>query len=731
MNKYKTPLIVFAIFLLNLFLRLLPYKWVFSGDNIIFVDGDSYYHLRRILLIAENFPHIPVFDYYMNFPDGAKSPWPPLYDFFVASIAFIAGFGKPSVNTVEVVAAIIPPLLGALTVIPVYFLARRLFDEKIALWGSLFFSLIPGHIWYTLIGKPDHHAAEPLISTLFFLFFVISIYDRKEKMHIFSLLAGVTLSAGMLIWTGSIIYIAIAVFASTALVLRNQINGVSSKQIFYAISVSSLTGFLLISVYLLITDTWIPFNYIALSGFHAVIFLYISIFILALWVASNFLLKRNLRWFYLIVIALFASVLSFAFFAFIFPEFVTPLSDGIFKQIGKSVPWRRVISESRPLFSRTSIGGYVFSLEDAINMASWAILLVPIAFVLMLFEKGKKENKLFFILWSIPFLLLTLNQMRYIYYFSVNIGIATAYLMSRVMALHRSGEFAMIIIIASMTLFKPTLDKSVYYLKGSGKNMINRLGKDGVDTLLWLRDKTPRTNYFMEPGRKPEYGIMCTWSFGHEITYISQRPVVVNNFADVIKGQGYPDSLRYFTTTSVDESCSILERHGSRYVFTANPALYSVFSLKMAGTSMPGYFTDDGRATEKARNEIVVFRLYFLDGKDIGRYRLVYESAYPANSKYKIFEFVKGARIKGKTKPNSKVSVSVPIKSNQERKFTYENKVTADKDGVFEIILPYSTINNPYDVRAGEGYKLNINGKIRIVTIDEDAVLAGKDIYVR
>lgn len=675
----------------------------------------------------------------MNFPDGAKSPWPPLYDLFVASIAFIAGFGKPSVNTVEVVAAIIPPLLGALTVIPVYFLARRLFDEKIALWGSFFFSLVRGHISYTFIGRPDHHAAEALISTLFILFFIASIqdYGKGKRTYVSPLLSGITLTAGLLVWTGSIIYIAIAVFASIALILKNQSNGISSTPVFYTISLSSLTAFSITSAYLLFTDTWEPLNYIVLSGFHALVVLFIFVFASLLGFISNFFLKRNIKWFYLVIASVPASIVVFALLFLLSPEFITSISDGIFKQIGKAVPWRKVISESRPLFSVMTVKGYEFSLDNAVSRAGWAILLVPFVFILMFIGKEKRDNAIFFALWSIPFLALTLNQMRYIYYFSVNIGIMTAYLMSKASRLSKSRQFAIVIPLVFMALFYSTLDDSIYLMKESGgENILNPWGKDAIKTMLWLRDKTPKTGYFMEAGKKPEYSIMSTWGFGHEITYISQRPVVANNFADVIKGQGYPDSLRYFTTTSVDESCSILERHNSRYVFITAPDYYSAMAAKMAGKRMPEYFAEDWEATRKALYEIVNFRLYFLDGKDIGRYRLVYESALPAYGsnrfkKYKVFEFVKGARIKGKGRPGSKVSVSLPIVSNQGREFIYENTVVAGKDGVFEIVLPYSTINTPYDVRAKEGYKLTIGGRIQLIMVNENAVLEGKEIYIR
>src|SRR4030043_822056 len=44
---------------------------------------------------------------------------------------------------------LVSTLCGALTVIPLFLLARRIFDEKIALWGSIFYAICPLLVQYS------------------------------------------------------------------------------------------------------------------------------------------------------------------------------------------------------------------------------------------------------------------------------------------------------------------------------------------------------------------------------------------------------------------------------------------------------------------------------------------------------------------------------------------------------------------------------------------------------
>lgn len=64
-------------FLLALSLRLLSAKNALVGGDLLFYGYDSFYHMRRILYTAENFPSTLWFDSYLNHPSGLNITWPP------------------------------------------------------------------------------------------------------------------------------------------------------------------------------------------------------------------------------------------------------------------------------------------------------------------------------------------------------------------------------------------------------------------------------------------------------------------------------------------------------------------------------------------------------------------------------------------------------------------------------------------------------------------------------
>jgi len=326
--------------------------------------------------------------------------------------------------------------------------------------------------------------------------------------------------------------------------------------------------------------------------------------------------------------------------------------------------------------------------------------------------------------------------MRYLYYSAIPIGIMTEFLMVKALKSKISKGFRSAVPIVFIVLFYPTFDSAIQNAKGSGgEETLNPNGMDMVRTMLWIRDNTPSPSDSKFTGKRPDYGIMSTWGFGHELTYIARRPAVANNFADVLQGRGYPDSLRFFTSVSEQESYEIMSTHSARFVYVVAPDYYSAMAARMSGKRLPGYFTDTWEPTSKALREIVVFRLYFADGKDIGRFRLVYESEQSYISerfkKNKVFEFVKGAKLKGIAAPGSKVSARLPLVSNQGRVFTYESSVMAGKDGIFEMTLPYASSGGPYNVVAKEDYAIDVNGKTRRVKVTDEMVIGGREIYVR
>jgi len=109
----------------------------------------------------------------------------------------------------------------------------------------------------------------------------------------------------------------------------------------------------------------------------------------------------------------------------------------------------------------------------------------------------------------------------------------------------------------------------------------------------------------------------------------------------------------------------------------------------------------------------------------LSHYRLVHESpknvtwnlysgeSVPTNISYvKVFEYVKGAHIKGTG------IIELPLITNTGRQFTYRQESVGG-----EFIVPYSTQGNPYDVRATGPYR--IVGSTATYNVSEKDVLSG------
>ncbi|HTY53484.1 MAG TPA: oligosaccharyl transferase, archaeosortase A system-associated [Methanomicrobiales archaeon] len=123
-----------------------------------------------------------------------------------------------------------------------------------------------------------------------------------------------------------------------------------------------------------------------------------------------------------------------------------------------------------------------------------------------------------------------------------------------------------------------------------------------------------------------------------------------------------------------------------------------------------------------------VSQAIFLPVQDVPalrHYRLVHESPSSVFSnitsdvpdiKYvKVFEYVKGAHIKGQG------TIALDLITNQGRKFTYRQESVNG-----EWVVPYSTQGNPYEVMALGKYR--VEGSTRTVDVPESAVMQGATV---
>jgi dolichyl-diphosphooligosaccharide--protein glycosyltransferase len=333
------------------------------------------------------------------------------------------------------------------------------------------------------------------------------------------------------------------------------------------------------------------------------------------------------------------------------------------------------------------------------------------------------------------------------------------------------GKFVVGVLII-LLLFYPTVTGGITYSKyGVGGPKFQ-----WWEALTWMRDNTPDPNldyYAMytprelgKPYSYPDgaYGVMSWWDYGHWITAIAHRIPNANPFQQGIGGpqQGNkPGAAPFFTAQSEEEADRIADALGVRYVISdvemATGKFYAIATWAEGDASSyyTSVFTRQGRVTvpgSKYFNSMEA-KLHILDGNGLKHYRMVYES-HPATGYYgnaelmykqvyqafyktplsdkptgyvKIFEYVKGAVITGKVPGDVKsVTLTVTIKTNQDREITYRQQVEVI-NGVYTFIVPYSQ-DTSYPVKPTGPYSITAGDITKTVNVTEEDVIGGNII---
>ena len=69
-----------AVLVAALLVRLAGAAQAFVHGELVPLDGDSLFHLRRMRVIADTFPHVPWLDPMIAWPDAAPIPWAAGFD---------------------------------------------------------------------------------------------------------------------------------------------------------------------------------------------------------------------------------------------------------------------------------------------------------------------------------------------------------------------------------------------------------------------------------------------------------------------------------------------------------------------------------------------------------------------------------------------------------------------------------------------------------------------------
>ena len=600
-------LIAIAICLaIALFVRIaLPYPSIFSPEGIRLTGIDSYFYMRLVDNLVHNFPNVIQFDPYLIYPGGDHvSRVPTFHALLLAGVVRILGGAAPDQQVIDSIAVYLPPVLGALSTIALFFIGRALINKWAGLAAALAIALTPGELMArSLLGYTDHHIAEVFFTAFFCLFFILAIKNGGRpqgdtpppralslplsKYVPYSLAAGFFLGLYLITWQGALFFILIIYVFFVLQFISDYLHGYRSD---YLSKIAIVTFLFALLVCLPIVHD--KLTLLAVAGL-------VLLPILLNFIATAMRAAGARPAWFLAVLAGLGGLGALV---------VWLVAPSLFKTIINYLlafftwnPGAVVVGEMKPLFFP---GGF-FSFQQAWSEYGLMLYLGAAGLALLIFDaiRGGRPEHIFTSAWGLVMLLAALAMVRFTYYFGVCAALLTGYLLGRAISLivpapkvieeqkmskkarKRKARSAGISTSRVSWLALTVLALAGMLVPGA-VNAIDTAGHPGhmptpawLEAMNWLQKNSPEPfggddfyyAYYKAPaaGKGYEYPAtaysVMTWSdYGYWIVRMAHRPPVAN------PGSTHFDEARFYTAQDEATAGDIMKTLGARYVVIDN-----------------------------------------------------------------------------------------------------------------------------------------------------------------
>lgn len=726
--------------------RLSSWGEVFGAERVRFLfDTDPHYHVLRALRTLHDFPRVPWADPFMNYPAGARILWPPLFDFLIAAPVALAGGGEEALVRW---AAVLPVVLGVLTLPLVWALGRLLVGPRAAWVATGLVAILPVSLRYSLLGHTDQHVLELLASCWIMLAFLRAwrgAGDPPRRRWFDAAFLGAGFVVAFWNWQGSALYVlTLALFvAARHVAVGPDDPGRRACAVLGAGAAAGAAG-LAFSLALFAPHALRETSLMGVTLFHATLLALASAFGALLAAAAfrqPFGAGPAARSAEVAVAALLPAGAGLAVVPGLREGFVRGLT-----ALLAGNTWYSDVAEFHPLLfsGLTPLGTELWRIVTAYGLA---LLCLP-CFVPALLRVGRRRPEAipelsFLAFWLGLFLALTLARNRFALYLAVplamSLGLAVdefpGWLCERGLAAgaaaaRRARAVAALVVIApALAGLAPGFEAEAGYVTTN------------VPLLQFLRDAAPAS-----PDRP---AVLSSWSLGHAIQYYANKPVVVTPFGTDGGAGAMEDSAAFFLARDPAAAEAVLERRRVGFVLLFNVIgeVQTLHGVAAPGLPEPASLVRSlgGASFELTESFLAlpISRLYFHDGSagrrdalpGLGAYRLLFETAStrPANwvdeKQAKLFSVVPGATVRvGNAKPGGKVVVLVPVSTNTGRQFVWATSALADADGRAVLRVPYATGANGR-VQAAR-YAVGDGERAVEVAVSEEAVTTGGSVAV-
>lgn len=736
-----------AVVALGLAARLATWPWVFGGPEPRFLgDGDPLYQVLQAERFLDQGLSATWRDPGLNHPLGADVPWPPLFAVLLAGAGAAANGGwVPDRATLEVVALVVPALLGALMVLLVAFLGRALLGGRPWLDAALALALLPSHAMLSSLGRPDQHALEPVLFGLVVLGAARLAAGGGGRAG--ALLAGAVVLA-FWNWNGSVLYLALlAGFAAAGHALGapgDQAPGRTAARLAGALGAGAvlLAG----SVALLApTANLFTAGLSGLTGLQPTLVAGTALACAALAAARR--LRPQAGWPERAATAAAALLLPAALLVLL-PWTRDGIDRGLTMLAARG--WYRTIMEFRPLFP-SGLGAPADDLRAILANHG----LTPLAVVAALplawrrWRRAAPEARgpiLLFGVTALFTLVIGWARNRFAIYLSVAEALSAA-LVAREVAAALAARWparqwpgwAAGVATAALLLGPalPSMLEASYAAHSPGRTT-------DLAPLSRLAGRTPSP-----AGRE---AVLAPWSYGHDVRYWSGRPVVSSPFG-VEGGAGALEvDAAFHRATDGEQAEALLAARRVGFVVIHEPLDEVVSLLAFAPPdALPVVRTGPDQALINTARVLPAFRmlvatrLWLWDGMwgdgdgrlladgpaALGGFRLLGDG--PSLSfwqqvgvpMFKLFQVVPGltVRVAGAA-PGARVAASTRLRTGAGRLVAWSTHAFAAPDGTATLRLPYAAGLNG-EVEASPWLVSDGRGSAGVVPTEREVVLGG------
>ncbi len=717
-----------AAFLATFWARLPGARLVFAQGELLQWDGDSAYHLKRILYALQHFPGLLRFDPAMNWPAGAPCPWPDGFDLLAAGWGLLLGFGDPARATVAIM--LFTPMLALLAMWAAMDLARLVVPEGPAKGAAVFAAgvltgLAPSSLFQSQVGFLDHHICELLAAMLLFGWALRRLpgpgapFSRSPA----AWEIGGALATVFALWVfaGGVLYVALAcavVVAALILDERPRIVGSGAPALAAGAAISALLTWPAIRAH----GRMISYQFPSLLP---PLLVALAAGGVAVSVLVTRLTKRRAARIGLLGL-LGPALLAGA--ALSLSQAANETRAGLVGWLLRRDPWIATIAEFQPLSADrrgllmalwTNFGAAGFAAPVLLAAGGWNIV------------RTARARGVAFLALSVGFALFTLNQNRFgrigVPLLMIDVAAVLAALAHRRRArqsLSAARVFpavAALVLIACDPILRPSLVPPYIFQPPV------------VAAALDLRDHAR--------GDAPT-GVLTPWDLGHTMSVLSGLPTLTNGFGPYLDAGVFDEADRVFREDP-DALDVLLARHRSRFVVAGameSPLLAAVNGRSpfVLARGAKGAILDLEYMKAFALSPLIIGGSA-IPGSDVHHLEhllpLFASKEQPPRLAFGlpslwVYERVPGARLVGTAPPGARVLASLEFRE-QGRPHQWRAFTDAGDDGRFELVIPFPTAYARPTLSSAAAYAIRLEeGPVVEVQVPERAVRAGEVIRV-